>query len=91
PLESHTVGDPYTDYEKAARDLDLSNAKETFNPLVAAFPSVNVSMEKVILSPNENLSNSVESHSSTNWSYTNTEGASVEAGIGPKGISFGVS
>ncbi|OTX95991.1 hypothetical protein BK726_02050 [Bacillus thuringiensis serovar londrina] len=91
PLDTHTVGDPYTDYEKAARDLDLSNAKETFNPLVAAFPSVNVSMEKVILSPNENLSNSVESHSSTNWSYTNTEGASVEAGIGPKGLSFGVS
>nr|WP_172688950.1 binary toxin-like calcium binding domain-containing protein [Bacillus thuringiensis]AJR20766.1 Vip1-02 [Bacillus thuringiensis]AOB42271.1 Vip1-02 [Bacillus thuringiensis] len=91
PLDTHTVGDPHTDYEKAARDLDLSNAKETFNPLVAAFPSVNVSMEKVILSPNENLSNSVESHSSTNWSYTNTEGASVEAGIGPKGLSFGVS
>nr|AEH05932.1 vegetative insecticidal protein [Bacillus cereus]AHA51205.1 vegetative insecticidal protein [Bacillus cereus] len=91
PLDSHTVGDPYTDYEKASRDLDLSNAKETFNPLVAAFPSVNVSMEKVILSPNKNLSNSVESHSSTNWSYTNTEGASVEAGIGPKGFSFGVS
>lgn len=91
PLDSHTVGDPYTDYEKAARDLDLSNAKETFNPLVAAFPSVNVNMEKVILSPNENLSNSVESHSSTNWSYTNTVGASVEAGIGPKGLSFGVS
>nr|ABR68093.1 Vip1A(BR) [Bacillus thuringiensis] len=91
PLDSHTVGDPYTDYEKAARDLDLSNAKETFNPLVAAFPSVNVSMEKVILSPNENLSNSVESHSSTNWSYTNTEGASIEAGGGPLGLSFGVS
>ncbi|MBJ7966992.1 binary toxin-like calcium binding domain-containing protein [Bacillus cereus] len=91
PLDSHTVGDPYTDYEKAARDLDLSNAKETFNPLVAAFPSVNVSMEKIILSPNQNLSNSVESHSSTNWSYTNTEGASIEAGGGPLGLSFGVS
>ncbi|WP_000574797.1 binary toxin-like calcium binding domain-containing protein, partial [Bacillus thuringiensis] len=91
PLESHTVGDPYTDYEKAARDLDLANAKETFNPLVAAFPSVNVNLEKVILSPDENLSNSVESHSSTNWSYTNTEGASIEAGGGPLGISFGVS
>ncbi|HDR5276343.1 hypothetical protein AT268_13755 [Bacillus cereus] len=91
PLDTNTVGDPYTDYEKAARDLDLSNAKETFNPLVAAFPSVNVSMEKVILSPNENLSNSVESHSSTNWSYTNTEGASIEAGGGALGLSFGVS
>ncbi|WP_410491856.1 PA14 domain-containing protein (plasmid) [Bacillus thuringiensis] len=91
PLESHTVGDPYTDYEKAAKDSPDDSAEETYNPLVAAFPSVNVSLEKVILSPNENLSNSVESHSSSNWSYTNTEGASVEAGIGPKGISFGVS
>ncbi|MED2503080.1 hypothetical protein P4212_26715, partial [Bacillus thuringiensis] len=51
----------------------------------------NVNLEKVILSPDENLSNSVESHSSTNWSYTNTEGASIEAGGGPLGISFGVS
>ncbi|MGG0756895.1 binary toxin-like calcium binding domain-containing protein [Brevibacillus laterosporus] len=91
PFDSHTVGDPYTDYEKAARDLDLANAKETFNPLVAAFPSVNVNLEKVILSPNEDLSNSVESHSSTNWSYTNTEGVSIEAGSGPLGISYGVS
>ncbi|MED1637902.1 PA14 domain-containing protein [Bacillus thuringiensis] len=91
PLDTHTVGDPYTDYEKAAKDLDRSNAEETFNPLVAAFPSVNVSMEKVILSPNENLSNSVESQSSSNWSYTNTEGASIEAGGGTSGLSFGVS
>ncbi|PFR60140.1 hypothetical protein COK29_29625, partial [Bacillus cereus] len=38
PYEAHTVGDPYTDYEKAAGDIPLANAKETFNPLVAAFP-----------------------------------------------------
>ncbi|PER03262.1 hypothetical protein CN489_31850, partial [Bacillus cereus] len=79
------------DYEKAAKDLDLANAKETFNPLVAAFPSVNVNLEKVILSKDENLSNSVESHSSTNWSYTNTEGASIEAGDSPLGPTYGVS
>ncbi|PGT99132.1 hypothetical protein COD21_31460 [Bacillus cereus] len=91
PLNSHTVGDPYTDYEKAARDLDKSNAKETFNPLVAAFPSVNVGLEKIVLSPNMDLTNSVGSSTSNNWSYTNTEGASVEGGIGPEGISFGVS
>lgn len=91
PLESHTAGDPYTDYEKAARDLPLANAKETYNPLVAAFPSVNVSMEKIILSKDENLSNSVGSNSSNNWTYTNTEGASVEVGGGLLGLSFGVS
>ncbi|WP_231122480.1 hypothetical protein [Bacillus thuringiensis] len=48
-------------------------------------------MEKVILSKDENLSNSVESHSSTNWSYTNTEGASIEAGASLLGPTFGVS
>ncbi|MCM3222910.1 PA14 domain-containing protein [Bacillus cereus] len=91
PFEAHTVGDPYTDYEKAARDLDSSNAKETFNPLVAAFPSINVGLEKIILSSNKDLTNSVGSNTSNNWSYTNTEGASVEAGIGSNGVSFGVS
>ncbi|MGH0590648.1 binary toxin-like calcium binding domain-containing protein, partial [Bacillus mycoides] len=91
PLDAYTVGDPYTDYEKAARDLDVSNAKETFHPLVAAFPSVNVSLEKIILSENEDLTASVGSNTSNNWSYTNTEGASANAGFGPTGFSFGVS
>ncbi|MBJ8154289.1 binary toxin-like calcium binding domain-containing protein [Bacillus cereus] len=91
PYEKHTVGDPYSDYEKAARDVDKSSAKETFNPLVAAFPIVNVSLENIILSPNKDLTNSVGSSSSNNWSYTNTEGASVEAGIGENGGSFGIS
>ncbi|PGT97344.1 hypothetical protein COD21_31960, partial [Bacillus cereus] len=38
PHESHTVGDPYTDYEKAGRDIEPANAKESFNPLVATYP-----------------------------------------------------
>lgn len=81
PLESHTVGDPYTDYEKAARDMDLANGEETFNPMVAAFPNVNVSMEKMILSTDQNLTNTAESNSSNDWTYTNTEGISATAGV----------
>ncbi|HDR3452152.1 Vip1Fa1 (plasmid) [Bacillus thuringiensis serovar morrisoni str. 4AA1] len=92
PFRQHTAGDPYSDYEKASKDLDLSNAKETFNPLVAAFPSVNVSLENVTISKDENKTAEIASTSSNNWSYTNTEGASIEAGIGPEGLlSFGVS
>ncbi|WP_179892740.1 binary toxin-like calcium binding domain-containing protein [Bacillus thuringiensis] len=91
PLDAYTVGDPYTDYEKAARDTDKSNAKETFHPLVAAFPSVSVNLEKIIISENKDLTNAVGSNSSNNHSYTNTEGASVNAGFGPMGFSFGVS
>lgn len=91
PLEAHTVGDPYSDYEKAARDMDASNAKETVHPLVAAYPSINVSLEKVVLSKNEDLSSSVGSNSSNNWSSTNTVGASIEASGSLLGPSFGVS
>ncbi|MGA5662635.1 binary toxin-like calcium binding domain-containing protein [Bacillus bombysepticus] len=91
PNRAHTTGDPYSDFEKAKKEIPAANAKEAFNPLVAAFPSVNVGLEKVIISKNNDMSQSVGSSSSNNWSYTNTEGASVEAGIGPEGISFGVS
>lgn len=91
PLEAHTVGDPYNDYEKAARDMPLVNGKETFNPLVAAFPSVNVNLEKIILSKNEDLTHSVGSNHSTNWSYTNTEGVDVNAGWSLLGPSVGIS
>lgn len=77
PLEAHTAGDPYNDYEKAANDMPATTSKEARNPLVAAFPSVNVSLEKLILSKNANMTDSVSSHNSTNWSYTNTEGAEI--------------
>lgn len=91
PYEAHTVGDPYTDYEKAARDIPGENSEETNNPLVAAFPSVNVGLEKVVISKNEDMSQSVGSSNSTNWSYTNTFGVDVHAGWEGIGPSFGVS
>ncbi|HDR4766490.1 TPA: binary toxin-like calcium binding domain-containing protein [Bacillus thuringiensis] len=91
PYRSHTTGDPYSDFEKAKMEIPSANAKEAFNPLVAAFPSVNVGLEQVIISKNQDMSHSVGSRTSNNWSYTNTEGASVEFGVGEKGISFGVS
>ncbi|EMK2598522.1 binary toxin-like calcium binding domain-containing protein [Bacillus bombysepticus] len=71
PHESHTVGDPYTDYEKAARDIDKSNAKETFNPLVAALPRINVSLDELVVSENEDLSDGVWPNISHNWTFTN--------------------
>ncbi|EMK2598526.1 binary toxin-like calcium binding domain-containing protein [Bacillus bombysepticus] len=69
PYESHTVGDPYTDYEKAARDIDRSNAKETFNPLVAAYPSINANLENMIESRFENLEENRELEILNNWTY----------------------
>ncbi|MBJ8154288.1 binary toxin-like calcium binding domain-containing protein [Bacillus cereus] len=75
PHESHTVGDPYTDYEKAARDIDRANAKETFNPLVAAYPSINVSLEEMLISPYENLENSTALKTINNWTYSTSKSA----------------
>ncbi|NFS09208.1 hypothetical protein FDE99_15930 [Clostridium botulinum] len=92
PLDAHTVGDPYTDFEKAAAEIDQTNDEATFNPLVAAYPNVNVSMENMYLSLNENMSNEIGSQSSNSWTYTNTEGAEVHAGFSAnEGFSVGAS
>lgn len=82
PYQAHTAGDPYTDYEKAAKDIPTSNAAATHNPLVPAFPSINVDMRKMILSKDSNLSNSAESHCYNNYTYANSEGISIETGWG---------
>lgn len=91
PFEAHTAGDPYTDYEKAAKDMPLANSEEVFNPLVAAFPAVNVNLENIILSSNQDLTSSVSSNHSTNWTYSNTEGVDVTAGWQGLGPNFGVT
>lgn len=79
PYNAHTAGDPYTDFEKAAEQIDQATDHSAFNPLVAADPSVTVSLENLILSPNTNYSQSVSSSQSTGWSASNTIGASVTA------------
>lgn len=92
PYQAHTAGDPYTDWEKAAGDIPKSNAAATRNPLVAAFPSINVDMRKMILSKDSNFSNSAETHSNNSYTYANSEGASINAGFSFKeGLSFGTS
>lgn len=91
PFRSHTVADPYDDFEKASKDIPNSNAPETMNPLVAAYPSINVNLEKVIVSNNQDLSNSVGSSESTNWSYSNTVGVEAHAGWSGLGPDVGLS
>ena len=92
PYDAYTVGDPYTDYEKAAKIMPRENNESSENPVVAAYPSVNVSMESMYLSLNETMSNQVDSYTSNNWSHTNTWGAEINTGFSVKdGFSFGVS
>ncbi|APQ78432.1 binary toxin-like calcium binding domain-containing protein [Clostridium botulinum] len=92
PHDAHTVGDPYTDYEKAAAQVDGQSDPSTLNPLVAAYPIVNVGMENMYLSLNADMSHKVGSQSSHNWTYSNTEGGEVHVGFSAEqGISAGIS
>ncbi|WP_248000480.1 binary toxin-like calcium binding domain-containing protein [Lactiplantibacillus plantarum] len=87
PYSSHTANDPYTDYEKASGDIDKASDNAARNPLVAAVPMVTVALEDVILSPKQDLSTSVSSHTSNNWSYSDTLGLGVDTGanaLGPE-------
>lgn len=83
-LQSHTAGDPYTDYEKASGSFDKAIKNEARDPLVAAYPIVGVGMEKLILSTNEHASTdqgkTVSRATTNSKTDSNTFGVSVSAG-----------
>ncbi|TKH19866.1 iota toxin protein Ib [Bacillus wiedmannii] len=92
PYSSHTVGDPYTDWEKAAGRIDKGVKIEARNPLVAAYPTVGVHMEKLIVSEKQNISTGLGKTVSASMSASNTTaitaGIDVTAGaslLGPSG------
>nr|AQM56941.1 Vip4Aa1-like protein 2 [Bacillus thuringiensis] len=79
PYKSHTVGDPYTDWEKAAGRIDNGVKAEARNPLVAAYPTVGVHMERLIVSEKQNISTGLGKTVSASMSASNT--AAITAGI----------
>ncbi|MGW8957639.1 binary toxin-like calcium binding domain-containing protein [Paenibacillus sp. NPDC055715] len=80
PNQASTVGDPYTDLEKVTGNMDRATSLEARNPLVAAYPQVGVSMEKLIISENEDFTESQENSTSSSKTESNTENTSAEAG-----------
>ncbi|CAH8770543.1 binary toxin-like calcium binding domain-containing protein [Paenibacillus dendritiformis] len=85
PNESHTAGDPYSDLEKASGSIDRNIKKVAWDPLIAAYPSITVGMERLILSDNKELSSSsgkrISRETSSSSSASNTEGIDVSAGF----------
>ncbi|RJG25201.1 binary toxin-like calcium binding domain-containing protein [Paenibacillus thiaminolyticus] len=85
PNESHTAGDPYSDLEKASGSIDRNIKKVAWDPLVAAYPSITVGMERLILSDNKEFSSSsgkrISRETSSSSSASNTEGIDVSAGF----------
>lgn len=84
PYNSHTVGDPYTDWEKTAGRIDKAVKAEARNPLVAAYPAVGVNMEKLIISEKQNISTGLGKTVSASTSASNTAGitAGIDATVG---------
>ncbi|WP_176546873.1 binary toxin-like calcium binding domain-containing protein [Bacillus toyonensis] len=80
PKQSSTVGDPYTDLEKVTGNMDRATSLEARNPLIAAYPQVGVSMEKLIISQNSDFTTSQKNSTSSSKTESNTENTSAEAG-----------
>lgn len=85
PYESHTAGDPYSDLEKASGAIDKSINKVAWDPLVAAYPSISVGMENLIISntaveSSENRK-SVSRSTSSSIGMSNTIGIDANAGF----------
>ncbi|MCY9512386.1 PA14 domain-containing protein, partial [Paenibacillus larvae] len=93
PYDAHTAGDPYTDYEKASGIVDKAILKVAHNPLVPAYPSIGVSMDKFIISTNENIEEGTDKSLtiSRGSSSTKTIDYGVTASLHASLIDFGAS
>ena len=60
PSTAYTTGDPFTDLEKVLGNIDPATKKEAYDPRVAAYPNVNVTLEKVILSDTSKVTDGLE-------------------------------
>ncbi|MCQ6530922.1 binary toxin-like calcium binding domain-containing protein [Bacillus mycoides] len=101
PYEAHTVGDPYTDIQKATGKIDGATKKEAKNPLVAAYPNIGVNMESIVISKNQEVieshggeaSNTISASTSNSKTDETSKGidASVSATIHASFFDFGES
>ncbi|ALZ64487.1 Protective antigen precursor (plasmid) [Bacillus cereus] len=48
PMKWSTASDPYSDFQKVTGMIDKQVKREARNPLVAAYPIVNVDMEQIV-------------------------------------------
>ncbi|HEF1880276.1 binary toxin-like calcium binding domain-containing protein [Bacillus thuringiensis] len=95
PYQARTAYDPYTDFQKVIGYMPAATKSEARDPLVAAYPSVGVGMEKLLFSKNENVTEGTSNTKSTSTTKTNSNTNTVELGakIGftDKGVSFDFS
>ncbi|MED1406399.1 PA14 domain-containing protein [Bacillus mycoides] len=86
PEKWSTTMDPYSDFQKVTGMIDKQVKYEARNPLVAAYPIVNVDMEQIVLSKNQTVSlndggsksNTVSRSTSTSTTDATTESINTE-------------
>ncbi|OTW94377.1 hypothetical protein BK702_02905 [Bacillus thuringiensis serovar cameroun] len=99
PLKWSTASDPYSDFQKVTGMIDKQVKQEARNPLIAAYPIVNVDMEQAILSKNQTLSlseggsksNTVAKSTSTSATDSISVGISTELDVSTTSIGAKVS
>ena len=95
PYRARTVGDPYSDFEKAAGQLDSNVKSEAKNPLVAAVPEVRVDMESFNIIKINNIGVDVSHTETEGASYSTTDsitgGVTAEASASLLSFGAGVS
>ncbi|WP_242318979.1 binary toxin-like calcium binding domain-containing protein [Bacillus cereus group sp. BfR-BA-01349] len=79
PEKWSTASDPYSDFAKVTGRIDKLVKKEARNPLVAAYPIVDVNMERIILSKNRDITQ--ENGGSANHSISHMTSTSKTDGI----------
>lgn len=79
PYRAHTVGDPYSDFEKAAGQMDPNVKSEARNPIVAAVPEVRVDMERLHIIKIDHIGNDTSKTVTTETSYSTTD--SITGGV----------
>lgn len=65
PYRKFTAGDPYTDFQKAANQMDVATNKVAKNPLVAAYPTIGVLLDNITISRNNDITSSWGGDTST--------------------------
>ncbi len=95
PFNSHTANDPYTDYEKAAGEIDKGILEVAHDPMVVAYPVINVNMEMLVVSVNQTISQQEGTSASKSVSQSISESTTNSLGIqttaGYSNGSFSVS
>lgn len=94
PFDKNTVGDPYTDLEKAGHSIYIEGSilPEAYHPLVAACPSVAIFMEEFILKEWKEVENTYTTgysyHTSYGFEETRTSVSGTDEAKGGK-LEFG--